>query len=202
MKKALALLLTVISLLSLAGCFPGSISNYSEHGEIDGFYVSVNQKANRCFVGGFECIEYTDNMELTIPNEYKGIPITQIGGYFGRGVPSPFYISVADLYMNAPPGSDYEGTFSGNIHNFNIPVEYNVETLVFNLNIGKNIEEVEYVSMHDYYPHINEDGTITFYQPAGIINCSEENKHFYSKDGKLYDKNTNELITDFVYSES
>ena len=50
-----------------------------------------------------------------------------------------------------------------------------------------------------YYPHINEDGSITFYHPVVEINCAEENKFFYSQDGKLYDKETDELISDFAY---
>ena len=78
--------------------------------------------------------------------------------------------------------------------------EYVIEDVVFILNIGKNIEVVDYVVMDEYYPHINEDGSITFYHPVVNINCSEENEHFYSKDGKLYDKKTNALINEFEYA--
>ena len=59
-------------------------------------------------------------------------------------------------------------------------------------------EEVEF---KNYYPHINEDNSITFYHPTVYINCSEDNKHFYSKDGKLYNKKTDELISNFSYSK-
>lgn len=104
--------------------------------------------------------------------------------------------------MNAPEGSEYDAIFSGDINEFEIPEEYIIEDVVFNLNIGKNIEVIEFVVMDEYYPHINEDGSITFYHSVVNINCSDENKYFYSKDGKLYNKKTDELISDFAYAVS
>ena len=71
--------------------------------------------------------------------------------------------------------------------------------IVFNVNIGKNIEFVDYVVMNEYYPHINNDGSITFYHPVVNINCSEDNKHFYSNDRKLYFRKNDELVFDFAY---
>ena len=113
------------------------------------------------------------------------MPIKRIGGYSGSGVPSPFYISLYDLYVNAPSGSKYGAIFAGDIYAFNIQDAYVVEDVVFTLNIGKNIEAVEFVVMDQYFPHINEDSSVTFYHPVVYINCSEENKDFYSQDGKL-----------------
>jgi len=54
--------------------------------------------------------------------------------------------------------------------------------------------------MEQYYPHINEDGSITFYHPVVYVICSENNTYFYSQNGKLYDKKTNELISAFAYA--
>ena len=104
--------------------------------------------------------------------------------------------------MNAPKGKDsrYDAVFHGDLNEFGFVDEYVIEDVVFILNIGKNIEVVDYVVMDEYYPHINEDGSITFYHPVVNINCSEENEHFYSKDGKLYDKKTNALINEFEYA--
>ena len=86
------------------------------------------------------------------------------------------------------------------INNFDIEENYSVENPVFTVNIGKNIDAIVNVDMDVYYPHINEDGSITFYHPVVNINCSKENKHFYSKDGKLYYKETDELVSDFAYA--
>jgi hypothetical protein len=202
-KKFLVIILSISLILCLSGCFFEGVSLfYSDIAEVDGFCVGINETSNCCFVGGYNCTEYTENLEITIPDDYQGMPIKRIGGYYGRGVPTPFSISLADLYMNAPEDSDYNAVFSGDIKEFEISEKYTVEDVIFNLNIGKNIEVIDFVVMDEYYPHINEDGSIVFYHSVVNINCSNENKHFYSKDGKLYNKKTDELISDFAYVAS
>ena len=91
--------------------------------------------------------------------------------------------------------------FQGDIADYRIEENYTVKNVEFDLYIGKNIETIEFISMNDYYPHINEDNSITFYHPVVSVTCSEENKFFYSKDGKLYSESSDELITDFSYAE-
>ena len=203
MRKILIFILSIVLTFCLSGCVLEEICLlYSALQEKDGFIIAINETANCCFVGGYKCTEYTEDFEIIIPDNYNGIPIKRIGGYFGTGVPTPFSISLADLYMNAPKDSDYNAIFHGNLNEFKIIEDYVIEDVVFNLNIGKNIEIIEFVLMDVYYPHINDDGSITFYHSVVNINCSEENKHFYSKDGKLYNKKNNELISDFAYVTS
>ena len=201
-KRSVTALILVIMLLciGLKGCPDKNTAlNYSEHAESDGFYIAVNKRANCCFVGYYDCKEYTDNMEITIPDEYKSIPVKRIGGYFGRGYPVPFGISMGDLYNNVPEGSEYNAVYSGDIRQYDFEDNYSVENLVFTVNIGKNIDTIVNVDMDVYYTNINKDGSITFYHPVVYVNCSDENKHFYSKSGKLYYKETNELVSDFSY---
>lgn len=173
---------------------------YRERAEKDGFYIAINKIANCCFVGSYDCDKYSENMEITIPDYYDDMPVKRVGGYSGRGVPAPFAISVAGLYMNAPEDSEFDAVYTGDIHNFGFDEDYTVENLEFTLNIGKNIDTIANVRMDGYYPHINADGSVTFYHPVVNINCSEDNEHFYSKNGKLYVKETNELVTDFAYT--
>ena len=200
MKRLLVIILAAFLAFGISTCdFERVALLYSDSATKDGFYIGINKTANCCFVGGYGCTKYTENLEITIPDDYNGIPIKRIGGYYGRGVPTPFSISLADLYMNAPEGSDYNTVLCGDINKFKISEQHTVEDVVFNLNIGKNIESIEYVSMDKYYPHINEDGSIVFYHAVVNIDCSEKNKHFYSKDGKFYSKKNDELITDFDY---
>lgn len=203
MRKFLAILLFACLTLYFSGCFfENSSLFYSNIAEIDGFRIVINKTSNCCFVGRYNCTEYAENLEITIPDDHEGMPIKRIGGYYGRGVPAPFSISLVDLYMNAPEGNKYNAVFNGNINEFKIIEDYTVKDVVFNLNIGKNIEIIEFVAMDEYYPHINDDGSITFYHSVVNINCSDENKCFYSKEGKLYNKITNELISDFAYVAS
>ena len=92
-------------------------------------------------------------------DRYDGKRVTQLGGYFGRGVPTPFLISVEELYINSAAGSKYGGAYYGDIEDFNITDEYCVEELIFVLNIGKNLRTVKNVEMDVYFPHVNEDGS-------------------------------------------
>lgn len=200
MKKTVAFLLLVSFLLCLSACdLDGVAYFYSYAGEYNGFGIEVNKLANCCFVSGYTCTEYTEGMEITIPDDYNGIPIKRVGGFSGIGAPSPFGIDLSQLYMNAPEGSEFDMIWR--YPDDELSVAYTIENVVFQLNIGKNIEEIDFVFMDDYYPHINEDGTVTFYHPVVYITCSEENTTFYSKDGKLYYKSTNALVEDFAYPE-
>ena len=203
MRKCIVIVLLISLVFCVSGCFFDGVSLlYSDRAEKDGFYIAINKIANCCFVGHYNCTEYTGNLEITIPDDYDGIPIKRIGGYCGSGFPAPFSISLADVYMNAPENSKYGMVYLGDITEYDISEEYSIEDVVINLNIGQNIKVIDFVVMHQYFPHINEDGSITFYHPVVNICCSDENKYFYSKDGKLYNKITNQLISDFAYATS
>ena len=193
MKKSITTLLAFILIFSLSGCF---FNFTSQSVEKDGFYLKVSKTLNTGAATTYVCKEYTENMEITIPDDYEGIPIK----YIGASELEPFMIPLS-MYMNATdPDDKYGGTFIGDLEKYELTEDYTVENKVFNLNIGKNIEAIKYVVMDNYYPHVNDDGSITFYHAVLNVNCSEENEHFYSEDGKLYDKKTDELITDFAYA--
>lgn len=202
MKKFISILFIFAIILTLSGCSLDGVSFlYRDNDDTDGFSIFINRTSNCCFVGNYNCTEYVENIEITIPDEFEGIEIKRIGGYHGRGVPSPFSISLSDAYMNAPKGSKFDSVYSNDLESYNITEKYTIEDVVFVLNIGKNIEVIEYVDKDNYYPHINEDGNITFYHPVVSVNCSEDNKSFYSKEGKLYNKANDELIEAFAYKE-
>ncbi len=197
MKKLLFVVLTFILMFSLCGCGEGLSLLYTETVQTDDLFIGINKTANCCYVGAIDAND--SDTDITIPDTYNDIPITRIGGYYGRGVPTPFYIDIYEGYVNAEEGSEYTGVICGPIDEYEFDIEYTVEDIQFTLNLGKNIEVIEYADMNLYYPHTNDDGSITFYHPVVYINCSEENEHFYSKDGMLYDKTNDELITDFSY---
>lgn len=166
----------------------------------DGLEIKINYIGNSCYISGYECTDFPDGKVITIANDYDGVPIKKIGGYFGRGVPDPFEISMSEV-INAEEGSRYANVWYGDITQYKITEAYTIEDVVFELNIGKNIKEIEKVEMDAYYPHINDDGSITFYHPVVYVKCSEENKKFYSEDGKLYYKSSDKLVEKFEYAE-
>lgn len=199
MKRFTFIMILFAMTLGLSGCILEETSFlYTNRTSIDNFEIVVNNTANCCFVGPYTCIKYDKNYEITIPDYYNEYPITRIGGYYGKGLPNPFHVNVSEQFMNAPEGSRYDVICYIDGNDFNIADPYTVQELTFILNIGENIKTIENID-NPYYPHINDDGSITLYHPVFYINCSTDNKHFYSENGKLYDKDTNELITDFDY---
>ena len=176
---------------------------YAEGEEVDGFYISINRLSDRCFAGWYRLQVVQESYEITVPDEFDGCPVTMLGGveggYTARGMYLPFYIDLA-IFMNAEEGTAFAGVYDSSLEERTFDVEYTVEPVVFVLNIGKNLKTVYAVDMDEYYPHVNEDGSVTFYYPVVYIRCSEDNPNFYSENGKLYDRETGELIDDFAYA--
>ncbi len=172
---------------------------HADFAQYNGLDIHISRGKQTCIVGRYVCEEYTPNMEIVIPDTYNGFPVTGLGGTVAfQGGPSAFYIDIGDIYMNAPTNSKYHTVFHRDAEDFK---EYKIVELPFRLVIGKNIRDLSFVLSGCYYPHINTDGTVTYYLPVVYITCSEQNKYFYSKDGKLYSKATNELITEFDYQD-
>ena len=194
------LVLLVVSVCLIIPVLEETSLLYTESVTANGFRIGVNRIAKVCYAAGYECTAHTEKLGITIPDEYDGVPVKRIGGFYGRGLPQPFSLSYAELYMNAPEDSEYASVFSGE-HLQYVDDEFSVVDIPVVLNIGENIETIDYVDMNKYYPHVNDDGSIIFYHITVYINCSEENQFFYSKDGKLYEKKTDKLITDFAYSD-
>ena len=182
---------------------------YSSDGiNVGGFDVHTNTLSRKAFVGTYECTEYIENMEITIPDKCKGIPITSLGGYTGRGFPHHFSISVNSLYDNIedylpePEGTDPSPNdpFIDLYSSFEEQGKCIYVDLPFVLNIGKNIKKICPTYMWEAH-HINDDDTMTVYRPViSEIRCDKRNKKFYSKDGKLYYKSSNKLVEYFEYA--
>ncbi|MBR4941659.1 MAG: hypothetical protein IKZ19_06630 [Clostridia bacterium] len=203
MKRIFALIVPFVLVFALSGCVLEEMSVlYSQRGEQDGLVFAVNKTADCCFVGGYTCEEYSENMEITVPDEYNGVPVTRLGGYFGRGVPTPFAIDISASYIDDSKNGRLGVIVMDDSQNFCPGEGDTLVELVFTLNIGKNLEVIEFVEMGEYYPHDNEDGSVTYYHPVVNVVCDEENEYFYSRDGKLYDKDTDMLVTGFSYSKN
>ena len=170
MKKFFALVLVLGLLLSLSGCFAEEVSLFwTERGKQNGFYIAVNKMARCCFVGAYDCLEYTENMQITIPDEYNGIPVTRLGGYYGRGLPTPFHILVDMRLSEDDPYPDgAPSCWAASV----LPEGSKTEDLLFNLHIGKNLKTIKFVDMDSYKPFFNASGEVIYYHPVVYLTCS------------------------------
>lgn len=172
---------------------------FSETAEVNGWEITYNNLFNAAYLDCYIADSDEEDFDITVPDEYNGLPVTRFG--HGSHVPTaPFHINM-DSYINAPEDSEYNCCFTKDMIVTCTDGELlRIENVVFKMHIGKNIKEIKDVDMDCYYPHINHDGSITFYHPVAEIYCSEENKYFYSEDGRLYKKSDNSLVRNFEYA--
>ena len=187
----------VFGVLNLVLCIPVW---FAETEELDGVEVIYNNLLNTASVSRYIADSDSENFIITVPDECNGIPVTKIGCDIAL-LAAPFHIDM-DSYINAPEDSKYYNTCftSDMIADCTDGELLRIEDVVFKIYIGKNIKKINYVDMDCYYPCINEDGSITFYHPVAEIYCSEENKKFYSADGKLYNRSDNSLVRNLEYA--
>lgn len=185
MKKAFSFSLVIIVFL-LSGC-----CMFYESETQDNFILYENKHGDDCFLGTYIWDGSDDGKKIIIPDEYNGKAITSLGGYYGRGVPVGFDIDISEFYS---PSDEY--IVWSEVAN---PNENNTEIIYidFELTIGKNITEVNNRLSLDYsLLKIKDSEPVCYraYIPRFYVYVHSENEHFYSRDGKLYDKNTDELI--------
>lgn len=200
MKKILSLVLLFALTLSLTGCslFYGSADELYY-----GFDIGYSEFYNEAFVAAYHW-DGTDGARITIPEEYNDIPVTSFGGYIGRGFPMPTMIHFKDdvklKNTLCPSATEWFSTSDAEII-------WQLEnccfiTYSFSLHVSKNIEKITDLSL-DYFDvakTVEEDITYhTVFVYLFTVTCDEENKHFYSKDGKLYFRENDDVVQGITY---
>ena len=84
-------LMCISSILSLLFCSSCSLTyDYIEVDNIDIGYSKIERSA---YIGRVSCKDSEDR-NIVLPSTYNNIVIKELGGYFGRGVPTPFGIDI------------------------------------------------------------------------------------------------------------
>lgn len=156
--------------------------------EINNLSLCYSKVTKECIAADINWDGDTENMIFTLPDEYEGIKINSLGGTSGLGTPILFYIDVPDEMEFDSSGITHVATeedLAGMI-------DENTITYKFTVNIGKNVKNFEYFHYKEYY--IGENGKVMYIIDIDY-EVSPDNKWAYSKDGKIYDKKTDELIS-------
>ncbi len=199
MKKLLTVLCVVVSMTFFSGCclFYDLVRN------VNGFDVGYSARTNDAFLGSYSWDGKEESLNIEIPEEYKGAPITSLGGYFGRGVPTPFNIEVSRqaqqlLSPNALRWSGMDIRTAARLDN--VVVEY----YTFNVRLSKNIKELQLISLDRLTVSITEENQVEYYKVYVLkcnFTCDEDNKVFYAQDGKLFYKNSGKLVENIFYAD-
>jgi hypothetical protein len=207
MKKILFLIITFVSLIFLVSCDYDSAIFYSSYpgGTINYYY---NDKNNKAFVGRIEISNI--NNEIIILDECNDCTVNRLGGFHGTGVKAPFAFDLlylqnndlifSDIYKTKDKNIDYEKKKINDYFAWN---EHEIINININLTLPKSLNEIllcdaDYVLI-DKYANDNNEIVVKIYRPVVYLNISEDNKTFYTQDGKLYKKKTDELVDCFIY---
>lgn len=198
MKRIFAILMVFSLLFSLCSC-----SLYYDYVNcaVDSFDVGYREIFGANFLADYNWDGTEEGMNIVVPESYNGSKIIGLGGYTGKGVPSPFKIKPTDevkeqLCPNATKWSYI--THTANIEN------YNIQYLPFKLHISSNISKIEYLSMGGIilaeYEE-NQEKIYNVYVLTCYVTCDENNEVFYSKDGKLYYKESDKVVEGVFYED-
>ncbi len=199
--KKITILLLALFLLCLCGC---SLTYYCIEDNQNKINYGYSKLENNCFVAD---ISYSkgDSTDIIIPDKFNGSYVTALGGYCGTGAPTPFYVNCND---NDFFSENYE-IISTDDSNIKTDIDKNtkveVENVVFNITLPSKLKTIEetllnYVVYQEYEQ--GENTILKVFRPVYYFNISEDNKYFYTKDGKLYYKETDELFSDCIYEKS
>ena len=198
--KTIILIISVLSLrVSLSGC-----TFYTYEQSTDGrFAFGVNKRGKDVFC--MSCEWNGGDMSFVIPDEFMGYKVATLGGYAGRGVPSPFSVQV-DLRELYPHDGEY-GEYSASddeYFNSHVNLADDYDILTFNIHLGKNIVNLNYIDGKKYYyknlfvgdNNIESDCIckIVYY-----FTVDENNPKLYAESGKLYYSESGQQVTDFFY---
>jgi len=199
MRKVTILITLLALIVSLTGCGDPTYKaiDPGDFGYYDGGYSKIRNKA---YVASYYWNLEESAKTFRVPDEYDGIPITTLGGY--AGAPSPF------CFDYDPRGLVKGSVWDKMYYSYNSPkikalLAENAEVIYvdFNVTLGKNIREICEIDIYGaYILEVYSDVGIEYYIVVNRVyfNVDSANKVFYSKDGKLYEKGSDKLISDYI----
>ena len=121
-----------------------------------------------------------------------------LGGYFGKGVPSPFFIDCSSYLGIKSDVDETVGSLTTSMDPSMIEPGTKVVYTDFTIHLSKYIEKIYARADATEY---TVKGEKIAYCPRVSIICDEDNKTFYSKDGKLYYRQDDTLVDGFNYAQ-
>ena len=185
MKKLAALILAAAMILALSACGDWSL-NYEKTVSVNGFDFGLDTGRKKAFAAAYLWDGTDEGRRIVIPDEAEGCEVFKLGGYYGRGLPMPFYVAVpSDPKESSIPSGEEGGP--------------ETREILFTLVFGPKLTEIGNVRESGDFFGTATDGARVLFHPVFAFEVDEKNPAFYAKDGKLYVKRGDALVTDFAY---
>ncbi len=187
MKRLIAFLLAAVTALAAASCSSWDWSlHYDKTCKAGGFDFGLDTGGKQAFAAAYGWDGTDEGRRIVIPDEVEDCTVFKLGGFYGRGLPMPFYVAVpSDPEESFVPAGEEGGPRK--------------EEILFTLVFGPNLTEIANVRESGDFIAYAEDGTPVLYHPVFAFEVDGKNPAFYAKDGKLYRKRGGALVTDFEY---
>lgn len=179
MKNTLKLITGAILVSSLSSC---SLSYKVD--SLDECVVGYSK--NNAFI---ECVTYNlDTSEIHLPSEYKEVRVEELDWYYGRGVPTPFFL-------------EYDDNTNGFVTDFD-EIEESDTIIEVNINIylPKYLKKCAYIQQCVSGTRENNHNTIYIARCNYYID--NESEYFYTKNDKLFNRNDNTIVDKLIYQSS
>lgn len=197
MKKYLQIILLLVLTSILSSCmYDYGETELDEYG--NGLEYGYQTILGDAYAGPYKWDGTEDGQTFAIMNEYKGCKVTMLGGYAGRGYPRPFYVLFPDEYSPYEKSIDY----LSDVTKLEDDETLTIEIIPFYITLGKNVEELHNLYSEVVYLKQNEDGIDVYYIPKFYFYVDEDNKTYYTEDGKLYRSSNDSLVVDFLYYDN
>ena len=189
MKRLQRIRLAIVSLVLVAVL--SACSMYSIDVSEGSAVGIANEEKKDAFLSEYVWDGNEDHMRIDV-REIDGIKVTRYGGFRGKGFPCPFFVSIEGL---------------DRIQETSLQPSVEERDLYFTLVINDQIRELELSYNYDgydfggYYKDANER---IFYRIHLVPELDPNNKNFYKSetDGKIYKKDSNELVPGLWYPEA
>lgn len=201
MKKPLALALSVLIALLLCGCtaycYEDTVSDMNiMYGS---YFMSMSEyNPDVAAVSGYVWDGDPEKTDIVIPEKYGKQKIKCLGGYWGKGLPSPFFIDCSSYLGIKSDVDETVGSLTGSMDPSMIEAGTKVVYTDFTIHLSKYIEKIYARADATVY---TVRGEKTAYCPRVSIICDEDNTTFYSKNGKLYYRQDDTLADGFFYGD-
>ena len=200
MKKTAIIISALMILMLLCSCTYAKQSQQGCFKIMYGSFLPIIPNADGVCVCSYTWDGNEENMEIVIPDKYNSHDIKKLGGYYGRGVPAPFTIDDTS-WMNPADGSGM--TPNGITVSYDMLFDHSVEysEIVyhdFDLYIGNSVDGITGNPVVTVY---TVDGVKTAYCPRVTAYCDADNETFYAYDGKLYYRENDQLVDEFIYAD-
>ncbi len=181
--KKYKIIITLMIIVLLCGCT--SSLNYSQTASEGPWEASLNTRDKDAFAT-FYTWDGTDEGLRIEPGEIAGCTITRYGGFYGRGLPEPFYITI--------PDAEYVSKNA-------IPDDAEITDLEFTLVINAQITDIFCRNLAGYYQAQDENGNDKYYQIIVNVELDPNNKNFRLEDGKLYKQGEDSPVSGMILDE-